>query len=349
MKKRLIVLAIFSILISCEEDKSNNAEIIDVSVASISNSDLTYVNSYLDTENQKVFVFINNNLNDFTFPIAINTNFELSPGAKTKSLSNDELSFSKADEVKLLEIEAEDGTIKNWYVYLIHQQIQNSDFKSWFDNQGMNGEIYPEIGSSYVASVWTTANMGTSFYSVYGTQPLTEGTTKMVEITTGKTSQVPLTAGTLFTGKFNLSGAISNPTDPKKATNFGTPFIFRPSALKFNFKYQAGENYIQATLNNPSNIFGGFSITDLEGEDQCSIYAYLETRNGDQIKEIARTEMKSGSTINALTEKVMTFNYTSTEQPTHITIVFTSSTDGDLWRGAVGSSLVIDNLELIYE
>lgn len=349
MKKLFLLLALFSFMISCEEDKSSNAEILEVSITGLSNNDLIFENTFVDTENNKVFIFINNNLNEFSFPISINADVKLSPGAKTKSLSSDEISFSEADEVKLLEVEAEDGTVKNWYVYLVHQQLQNSNFESWFDNMGMNGDDYQEIGTSSVTSVWSTANIGTSMYSVYCTQPLTEGTNSMVEITTGKTSVVPITTGTLFTGVFNLAGAISNPADPEKATIFGTPFIFRPTALKFKFKYQAGENYIQASFNNPSSIFAGFTTTEIEGEDQCSVFAYLEVRNGDQITEIARIEMESGTTSNTLTETEMIFNYTSNERPTHLTIVFSSSTDGDLWKGAVGSTLVIDDLELIYE
>ena len=59
--------------------------------------------------------------------------------------------------------------------------------------------------------------------------------------------------------------------------------------------------------------------------------------------------MESGTTGDIMTEALLTFNYTSSENPTHITIVFSSSTDGHFWRGAVGSTLVIDDLELIYE
>jgi len=349
MQKLIIIFAFISLLISCEEDKSSNAEILEIEVNSFSNSDLIFENTYVDSENNKVYIFINNDLLDFTFPITLNADITLSTGAKTSSISNNELIFSNPDEVKILEVEAEDGTSKNWYIYLVHHQIQNSDLEDWFDNMGMNGRNYQEIGSSLVTSVWATANIGTSIYKVYCTQPLTDGSNTFAEITTGETTQLPITAGTLFTGVFSLAAAIANPTDPEQATNFGMPFIFRPTALKFKFKYQAGKNYIQATLNDPSSIFGGFTVEDIDGEDQCTIYAFLEIRNGDQVTEITRTEMESGTTGDIMTEALMTFNYTSTENPTHITIVFSSSTDGHLWRGAVGSTLVIDDLELIYE
>jgi putative glycosyl hydrolase or carbohydrate binding protein len=349
MKKTLIIFAMALLLFSCDEDKSSNAEIVDLSVISLSSTDLIFEDVLIDTEGQKLYVFLNNNLSDFSFPITLTTDLKLSSGAKTSSIIGNEISFSNSDEVKLIEVEAENGIVKNWYVYLMHRQMQNSGFENWFDNKGMNGENYKEIGSSAVSSIWSTANMATSIYDVHCTQPIMDGSNTLVEITTGETLQVPITAGTVFIGTFNLSGAISNPTDPEQATIFGAPFIFRPTGFKFKYKYQAGENYIQATLNNPSNIFGGFTTEAIEGEDKCSIYAMLEVRDGDHVNEIAYVKMESGTTDDIMTEAVLNFDYTSTVNPTHISIVFSSSTDGHLWRGAVGSTLVVDDLELIYE
>lgn len=350
MKKILILFSISLLLFACsDEDKSSDADIVGLSITNLSSSDLSLKDVKIDSETSKIYIFLDNDLSQFTFPISLTTDIKLSSGAKTRSISGSELNFSNPDETKVIEVEAEDGTIKTWYIYLIHHQLQNASFEHWFDNKGMNGKDYKEIGNSYETSLWATANMGTSMDGVYGTQPIADGSDTLAEITTGKTTQVPITAGTLFTGRFNLADAMVNPTDPKKATDFGVPFIFRPSAMKIKFKYQAGETYQKATVNNPGNILGGFTVTDIEGEDQCSIYAILEVRNGDQVKEIAKAELFSGTTSNVLTEKTAPFIYTSSEQPTNITIVFTSSRYGDLWKGAVGSTLTIDDLEFVYE
>ena len=53
--------------------------------------------------------------------------------------------------------------------------------------------------------------------------------------------------------------------------------------------------------------------------------------------------------MDVLTEMALPITYVSSEKPTHITIVFTSSKDGDLFTGAVGSILIVDDLELLYE
>ncbi|MBU8891421.1 MAG: PCMD domain-containing protein [Bacteroidales bacterium] len=349
MKYIFIFISVLFFAIGCSEDKSDQAEIIDAYITDFSDNELDFQKTSIESEDGKIFIFFNNDLRNITFPVSLNADIKVSSGAKMGSFLNGELIFSNPDEVLSIEVIAEDGTSKVWSVFLVHKQLQNSDFENWFDNMGMNGKSYSEIGLTSVTSLWATANMGTSMYKVYGTKPIIEGSNTLVEITTGETSRVDITAGTLFTGIFSLAGAIANPTDPEQATEFGTPFIFRPKSIKLKYKYQAGENYIQATLKDPTSIFGGFTTEDIPGEDECTIYAFLESRVDNVITELARAEFFSGTTDNTLAEINLNFNYTSNAEPTHISIVFSSSKDGAFWRGAVGSSLVIDDLELIYE
>ncbi len=349
MKKVLPLLLVATLFFACNDDKSGNADITEAYITDLSDGNLNYVQTSIDSETGKIYLFFNNDLRDITFPINLSADIKVSSGAKMSSFINGELVFSDPDNVLTTEVIAEDGTSKNWSVYLVHKQLQNSDFESWFENMGMNGKSYQEVGSSSVTSVWSTANMGTSMYSVYCSNPITEGLNTIVEITTGETSQVVITAGTVFTGIFSLAGAIANPTDPEQATKFGTPFIFKPKSIKLKYKYQAGEDYIQATLNDPTSIFGGFTTESISGEDECTIYAFLESRVDNEIIELARAEFYSGTTENTLAETNIEFTYTSSIEPTHITIVFSSSRDGALWRGAIGSTLIIDDIELIYE
>ena len=347
--RNILVLIVFTCLFfSCNEEKSSNADIIDFTITNLSNDVLVVSDIEINADVNKIYIFFDNNLFQQTFPLNITSDIKLSSGAKANSFADGEIIFSSADEVKHIIVEAEDGTQKDWYIALVHKQIQNADFENWFTNVGMNGKEYEEIGNSSIGSFWATANMATSMFTKYGTQPIYDGEETLVQIKTETTSQVPITAGTLFTGQFDISGAIANPTDPKKATDFGIPFKHRPKAIQFDFKYQAGENYIQATLQDPGNIFGGFTIDEIDGEDQCSIYAILENRDGDEIIEIARAEMQTTTTPDVLTTTTVPFEYTTDDTPTHITVVSTSSKDGDLWKGAVGSTLVIDKLIMTY-
>ncbi|PLX11077.1 MAG: hypothetical protein C0597_15695, partial [Marinilabiliales bacterium] len=312
MKKLLTLITLTALLFSCSQDESSDAEIVDFIVTETSSTDLIVKDIIIDSELNKIYVFFDNDLSQMNASITLTADIKLSSGAKASSVVSSELSFANADEVKTIEVTAENGSTKNWYIYLIHHQLQNSGFGQWFDNQGMNGKDYKEIGSSAGKSVWSTANMATSIYDVHCTKPLADGTNTLVEITTGKTSQVPVTAGTIFLGTFDLAGAIAHPTEPEQATIFGVPFIFRPTGVKFKYKYQAGDTLIQATLNNPTNIFGGFTVEDIDGEDKCSMYAILESRNGDQVSEIAYTKIESGTTDDVMIETTMTFDYSST-------------------------------------
>ncbi|NOQ26037.1 MAG: hypothetical protein GQ564_11795 [Bacteroidales bacterium] len=353
MKKLLILLSFISVLMSCsDEDESGNAEIIDMSITAMSSSDLLLEDISIESENSKILIFLNNDLRDHAFPISLTTDVKLSSGAKTSSFLNSEISFNEADQVISVDVEAEDGTLKTWSIFLIHHQIQNSSFEDWYTNVGMNGVDYTEIGNSAVESIWATANMGTSMYSVYGTKPLIVDSEKYVKIETFKSSSIPIpiAAGTLFIGRFDLAGAISNPTNPKKATKFGSSFIFSPKSFKVKYNYQAGDTLIQGEFNNPTNIFGGFTTEIIEGEeDKCAIYAILESRTEDTNTEVARAELYSETTSDNINEVIVDFNYTSTLQPTHISVVFSSSIDGDLWKGAAGSTLLIEEFELLYD
>jgi hypothetical protein len=74
----------------------------------------------------------------------------------------------------------------------------------------------------------------------------------------------------------------------------------------------------------------------------------MDIIEGENKTEIGRGVLESGNS-DVLSETSIPINYTSDQNPTHITVMFTSSKDGSLFTGAVGSTLIVDNLELIYE
>ena len=64
---------------------------------------------------------------------------------------------------------------------------------------------------------------------------------------------------------------------------------------------------------------------------------------------IAQAEYISDQETETMTELKMELNYLSNDDPTHFHISFSPSVDGGMFKGAIGSSLVIDELEMIYE
>jgi hypothetical protein len=348
--KKILYLAFFVItLLSCSEDKSVTAELQEFNVTNTSNENLIILKTIINSDIQNIYIYFDNDLSEVAFPITMHCDADVSKGATTSLNSQGELTFTNMDQALEFIVEAENGNAKTWQVFLVHKQLQNSEFESWFETKGLNGILFQEIGSSIETSIWATANLGTSTYSVYGSQPISIENNTLIQVKTDSVLQLPITAGTAFTGYFYLNGAILNPGDPKKATLFGTPFIYKPTAFSVKYKYSAGSYYKQANLRDQNNIFGGFDEEGINGIDKCAIYAILENRNGESVVEIARAELFSSNTNDKLIETTIPFEYTTQIEPTHITVVFSSSKDGDLWRGAVGSTLIIDDLKFIYD
>jgi hypothetical protein len=348
MKKLIsILLSGLVVLSACDEEKSSKNDIVNFTITTSSYTGLDQDTKQINTIEKKVIVAISNTEIDTIFPLTITPTITVSSGATINPTSGTSVTFNNPDDFITYEITSEDGGKSTWVVQLINKQLQNADFQNWYTISLTSLVEYKEVGSSPNTTIWASANPGTSSYSVYNTQPFLQGEDTLVRIKTDQAGAIPIAAGTLFTGKFNLAGAITNPTDPKKATDFGVPYFWRPVSMKFLFKYTAGETYIKATLNNPGNLFGGFTTDTIAGADQCNIYAILEKRIGDNILEIARTSFNSGTTVD-FAEQTVDFEYSSNEMPTHISVVFTSSKDGDLWTGAKGSELIIDDLELLY-
>ena len=345
-----ISIVAICLLLSCsEKEKSSESSILSFEISAASQENLLSSQIQFDSENKVISVFSPENLPDNIFPVSLTPEVRSSSQSKLIPESGTEITFTDKDACSTYRVTAEDGTVSTWYVLLRDNQLPNADFDDWFETTGMNSQPFLQPGRLQETTVWATANMGTSIYGVYCTNPLEDGDNTLVEIITGETEAVPVTAGTLFTGKFDISGAINNPTDPERATDFGIPFIYRPKALRLKYSYQSGEDYIRGTLNDPENIFGGFTVDHLEGKDSCKIYSFLEAWNDDQKSVIAGFLFFTDDTGEELEEITIPYTYYLDQNPTHITLVFTSSKDGALYTGSVGSKLIIDDLEFIYD
>jgi hypothetical protein len=350
MKNLTTVLFLVLLVWSCKKDDlSSDASIVSYTVTAISRPSMDLDQVYLDGTTRTISLLFADQIPADSLPLNITATLTLPAGAKSVPASGETVTLSSMDQGIKYTVTAEDGTKAEYYLMLRDNQLPDSDFEDWYSANGMNGVPYLEPGKSAVSTVWATANSGTSIYGVYCTVPVQVGDNTVAQIFTGETLMVPITSGTIFTGKFDINGAIENPTDVSKSTHFGIPFSLRPSGIKFKYSYVPGSRYIKATLNDPGNIFGGFTVEDIEGEDMLTIYAYLEVRDGEVVREIARASFDSGDLQETMIEKTVPFNYTSSEKPTHISVVFASSKYGGEFTGAVGSVLTVDDLELLYE
>jgi hypothetical protein len=149
-------------------------------------------------------------------------------------------------------------------------------------------------------------------------------------------------------------------TDPLSAIDFGTPFAGRPKSFKLNYSFKPGaENKDEQ----------GNALNYIDG---CDLYLLLEVRNGPSNRRLATAWFRSVEKVESLTQLQFPLTYGELPAdapdytkppdgqyvradsaafilPTHLTFVATSSFDGANFTGAFGSTLMIDDLELIYK
>lgn len=242
-------------------------------------------------------------------------------------------------------------------------QIPNSGFETWYNKQvykktmwsfgttglGIN-EYFPYADGD--ASPWwssrnpltTSQRSGVSCYytSYSGTINVPGRTGQAAQISTigwGEGNTYPgnpdivynRTAGMLFVGSYNLGS---------KTEVVGKSFTSRPSEVVFYYKYapQGGESF--------------------------KAYVVVENRDSGVV-ELGRAELVSGDAKGEFTQALLPIVYTNTSlKATHIYVSFISSTsdspttsgvagskglfDGYSDSKNVGSTLTIDDLELIY-
>lgn len=237
--------------------------------------------------------------------------------------------------------------------------LENGDFEQWSkDPSSSKNIVYPNADGS---NFWDTSNKGAS--SV-GTNNPTTSTTETRPGTNGTlAAQLQSTeVFTFFAAASLYAGSFGEVSIPNAIVNFGRPFTARPIALKGYYKYTpASVNKVGSNL--PANA------TVSKGQpDQCSIYIALAKKtysinNGDESSFIkfeddsniiAYGELPSGAATEG--DNYVEFNIplqykkeSFDEKPTHIIIVCSASKYGDYMTGGVGSTLLLDDFELIYE
>ena len=235
-----------------------------------------------------------------------------------------------------------------------------------FSEAGQYYEWYDINSNGKEEKNWASGNQGFSISMPsatpfeYPTSP-TEGYdrqgVKLVTRSTGELGEMVgkrIAAGNLFIGSFDGMSAL---LDAMKATQFGKPFDRKPVKFEGYYKYSPGERF----QDEKGNI--------VEGKvDKGSIYAVMyknhdENGNpvvlyGDNVKTspqlVGIAEVKEIKNTDSWTAFETTFEYSEEIDPEllenrgySMAIVFSSSDEGATFKGAVGSTLCIDEVKLI--
>ncbi|MCY1721652.1 PCMD domain-containing protein [Prolixibacteraceae bacterium Z1-6] len=357
MKKISIFLLLIIVISSCvKEDYFGLSPYGNIKRIEVSNQ---AGNATIDTENLTITVEIpaGVDLSEITIE-----KLELSSFATSSKKVGDKIDLNGKQEII---ITAEDGSQHHWstesFIASATPQLSNWDLNLWYKT----ASNYYEPGADAASTIWGTGNQGTQILNKLATIPEDLGednyAAHMETLDNGAlagTFGAPISAGSLYTGVFNSDNL--DPSDPEAAIEFGTPFTGRPKGIKVKYSYAPGP----VNKDKKGNV--------LDYGDACDIYALFEIRLGGKTERLATAWFRSeavqenlssleipvtyGELDNSFPEymRPVDHGFVSTDSasfvlPTHITFVASSSFDGASFAGAIGSILIIDDVEMIYE
>lgn len=302
--------------------------------------------------------------------------FTLTPGATITPASGTPRDFNTPQQYTVTSEDKEWS--KTYTVDIQHTNavVLNYDFDHVRQVATQSGDgsydVFYEVGTDGTVSLtWASANQAFALTNPGGT-PDTFPTYqyddskngKCVALTTRSTGafglmvKKPIAAGNLFLGEFDMTNALAQPL---KATHFGIPFMSEPVSLSGSYRYTPGEEYCEfgddGKLTPVPGKIDEFNIyavffevthemqwldgTNVMAEDNPNIIAVAEIPNpvpAEEWKEfMIPFAYREGKTIDP--DKLKAGHYS-------ITIVMSSSKDGDFFSGAVGSTLYVDDLHL---
>jgi len=263
-------------------------------------------------------------------------------------------------DIQSFVVTAEDGSTRNWNVRLVYEpQLTNWILDVWSNLSGYREPVG-----------WATAN--NSF--VTGTTEVA-GSPASGSAAQMRTSSPPIinsiASGSLFLGSFDRTNVLAGMSDPNRLTFFGIPFATSGKILGMEFDaiYLPGSLYINGTDRELASSTIEL-VKPKQGQENATFcYHGLKsdgTPHPDNTAEaVARAKVElgnspgtawNGADITVIsntnwTKVQVLFNYPSGQMPsfTHLHIVFSSSAQGDSFRGVVGSTLRVDNIKILYE
>lgn len=224
--------------------------------------------------------------------------------------------------------------------------LENGGFENWY----MDGAVYVPNASG--SKFWGSGNSGSASFIGNLTTPTNDAVSGQAALLESKDAVIKLGAGNIFTGDFALDGT-------NGILHFGQPFTTFPTALRFYYKYTS------TTITRIGNDVG--DLENLRGRpDSCHVYIALSDKsepyevrtapsrrqvfNKNDANIIAYGEFISAQTTSSYQQITIPLEYRANNRtPRYIVIVASASKYGDYFIGGEGSTLWLDEMELIYE
>lgn len=381
MKKAIIFLALLccGALSACFKDEPLNAE-CDIEQAFIHTeqpekmffSANDTLRDVLYTEDN-----INFNVRTGTDLTALAPQFRITEGATIDPKSGSVHDFS-AGPVSY-KVTSEDGQWSRTYnvSFTIVTRTVSDTLKFDFESYDYNSDAKkyfvwsePDI-EGFSSDMWATGNAGFAISRSsakpmeYPTTPLADGYDgHAVQLTTrstgafGAMKDMRLAAGNLFIGRFDATKALL-PGGAMQATQFGLPTDRKPVKLTGYYQYTPGTTYQDvkgkevAGKTDEGTIYAVF----YRNEDAAGNSLVL---HGDDVQTnamvIGKAILPKVETTSVWTPFEVEFIYTEDVDEAllmnrgySLAVVFSSSTNGASFEGAIGSTLLVDKVRVICE
>lgn len=388
LSKLFIIYSLFSgiLMASCIKDEAPNAE-ADITGISFKDNILASVrfnlNPSYDDKLQAYPILIR--VKEGTSLSKLSPLFELTPGATISPENGSEHDFSDGKRVRYT-VTSEDKAWQRIYSIGVREQ-SISDIPTEFhfeDVRLINGinpkyqyqEFY-EKQDGLEEMTWASGNEGfnwaasSSAVEAYPTVQYAEGKNgKCVKLETRKTGSLgamvgmPIAAGNIFIGEFDMTNAI---TSPLKATHFGVPFCYKPSRLKGWYKYKAGERFYENgeytnrkdVMNIYAVFYEGESYNEAGETKEVILDGNLPNQNYEHPNMVALALIPNPQETSEWLPFDIPFDYQRygkkidenklAKGKYKLSIIFASSKNGATFEGAPGSTLLVDDVELISE
>ena len=306
---------------------------------------------------------------------ALTPRFQITPGATISPMSGSKQDFSRGPVVYT--VTSENGVWSRQYRISIIPSGKTMVEEMKFDFEDFALEsakqqyyIWRHVGADGASPFeWATGNagfgisMGSAPAMEYPSVPDSDGYEgSAIRLTTRSTGPLGsmvgkrIAAGNLFLGAFDSSSAL---VDAMKATRMGMPFDLKPIQVSGYYQYRPGAEFQDKS----GKVIAG-------KKDQACIYAVFYRNHdeegnpivlfGDNVKTsnqiVGMGEVDITQTTTSWTKFEFQLKYTKEVDPEHLknrgyslALVFTSSSKGDLFEGAIGSELKVDKVTLISE
>ena len=224
--------------------------------------------------------------------------------------------------------------------------LENGSFENWH----LEDKIY--VPNATGSTFWGSGNPGAASFIGNLTTPTSDAVSGQAALLESKDAVIKLGAGNIFTGDFALDGT-------NGILHFGQPFTAFPTALRLYYKYTS------TTINRIGDDVG--TLENLRGRpDSCHIYIALSDKSEpyeirtrpserkmfdkNDANIIAYGEFISAQTTSSYQQITIPLEYRANNRtPRYIVIVASASKYGDYFIGGMGSTLWLDEMELVYE